>query len=67
MEAEVIKRSYAYNLTLQAPQPKFMCGVVTVISWLPDPNKAWRRIMDDAAEQWGCDRNKVRCESFTRV
>jgi hypothetical protein len=62
----MIKRFYFYHATYnELGQSRFIYGIVTVKSWLPDPVKAYDAIIEKNAIQ--SDNGKVNIDCINRV
>jgi hypothetical protein len=62
----MIKRFYFYHARYnELGSNKFVCGIVTVKSWLPDPIKAYDAIVENNANK--SDDGKVNIDCINKV
>jgi hypothetical protein len=62
----MIKRFYFYHATYnQLGSSKFVCGIITVRSWLPAPIKALDAIIESSVNK--SDNGKVNIDCINRV
>ncbi len=42
-------------------------GIVTYVSWFPNPNAAMDFLYIKICEEWGCEKKEIICKSFNAV
>ena len=63
----MIKREYFYQVDTMQADSKFMWGIISVKSWMPNPSKATRKIMEDIKNETGATDRQVKFITFNRV